>query len=174
MKYLIIINLVLLSFNTCNGQIQLEKTFADGEFVVSQNIYFDPNQNTDYLLTFDKINQSLNFYDVDYNLYKSLTNIFDGNQISCMPTYLTRNLFNSDNKLEFLAIISNKNGVNTIKLINEDGEVLKDFGSAASAYCIKISNKIKLVVNTVEISYDPANPGAKYTSHFYSVPGKFD
>ena len=174
MKHVIITALFLIGFNVCKGQINLEKTFIDGEFVVSQNGYFGPNQSTEYLITFDKKNQSLNFYDADYNLYKSLSNIFDGNQISCMPTYLTRTLFNSDNKLEFLALISNKEGVHTIKLFNEDGKVIKDFDSAASAYCIKIKNQIKLLVNKMEISYDPTNPGINYTSEIYSIPGTLD
>lgn len=34
-----------------------------------------------------------------------MTNIFEGNETSCLPTYLSRNLFNSDNKLEFLALM---------------------------------------------------------------------
>lgn len=174
MKYLLNLLLIGLSFNACHGQITLEKTFSDSEFVVSQSGYFGPNPSTEYLITFDENNQSLNFYDSDYRLYKSVTNFFDGNAISCMPTYLSRNLFNSDNKLEFIALTSNKDGVNTIKLINEDGRIIKDFGSAASAYCIKIKNKIKLLVNKVEISYDPTNPGATYTSELYSVPGSWN
>lgn len=174
MKHLLVTALFLIGLNVCKGQIILEKTFVDGEFVVSQSGYFGPNQDSEYLITFDNVNQSLNFYHDDYSLYKSLTNIFEDNVISCMPTYLSRNLFNTDNKLEFLTIISTKEGVNSIKLFNEDGEVIKDFGSAASAYCIKIKNKIKLLVNKMEISYDPANPGANYTSELYSIPGKLD
>lgn len=174
MKHVIVTAMFLIGLSVCKGQINLEKTFINGEFVVSQSGYFGPNQNTEFLITFDKTNQSLNFYDVNYNLYKSLKNIFDGNQIACTPTYLTKHLFNSDNKLEFLTLISTKEGVNTIKLFNEDGKMIKDFGQAASAYCIKIQNQIKLLVNKVEISYDPTNPGINYTSELYSIPGTFD
>lgn len=174
MKYITLITITFCILNACQAQINLEKTFADGEFVVSASGYFGTNYYPEYLLTYDKTNQSLNFYNDDLSIYKTLTNIFDENHVSIVPSYLTRKLFNTDDKLEFLASISNKDGTFTIKIINEDGDVIEDFGKGSYAYCIKINNKIKLLVNTVEVSYDPANPGAKHTSKLYSIPGRLD
>jgi hypothetical protein len=66
MKHLLTTALLLIALSSCMGQINLEKTFLDGEFMVSQGGYFRPYQNTEYLITFDKTNQSLKFYDDDY------------------------------------------------------------------------------------------------------------
>lgn len=174
MNKIIIITLILFTYCVCQGQIKLEKIFEEGELVVGANAHYDSEANSEYLITFNSEKQVLNFYNEDYSLYKSLTNIFDGNQTSCMPSYLTRDLFNLDNKLEFLAYMIAKDGTISAKIINEDGEILKDFGSASSAYCIKIKNKTKLLVNAYEVSDNPAIPGIKYTTQLFSVPGNLD
>jgi len=174
MKNIMIITLALITYSTCVCQIMLEKSFDEGELLVGANAYYDTADNPEYLITFNSEKQTLNFYNEDYSLYKSLTNIFDGNQTSCMPSYLTRKLFNSDSKLEFLAYMIATDGTISAKIINEDGEVLKDFGAASSVYCIKIKNKIKLLVNAYELSHDSGNPGIKYTSQLFSVPGNLD
>lgn len=174
MDKIIIITLTLFTYCACNGQVKLEKTFEEGELVVGANAYYDTGADSEYLVTFSSEKQALNFYNEDYSLYKSITNIFDGNQTSCMPSYLTRDLFNSDSKLEFIAYMIDKDGTISAKIINEDGEILEDFGSASSVYCIKLKNKVKLLVNAYEVSYDPANPGIKYTTQLYSVPGNLE
>lgn len=145
---ILLIAMLLFAFGACNGQIMLEKTFEEGEVIVGSNAYYNVEANSEYFITFDSKKQVLNFYNEDFSLYKSLTNIFGGDDVSCMPSYVTRHLFNSDNKLEFLAYITTKEGLVTVKIVNEDGKVLEDFGSASSAYCIKVKGEIKLLVNS--------------------------
>lgn len=174
MNKIIIITLTLFTYSACQGQIILEKTFEEGELIVGANAYYDTETKCEYIITFNSEKQVLNIYNEDYSLYKSLTNIFDSHLTACTPSYLTRGLFNADDKLEFLAYMIGKDGTIFTKIINEDGQVLKDFGSASSAYCIKIKNKTKLIINTYEVSYNPENPGMKYTSQLFSIPGDLD
>lgn len=171
MKKILLLSLTLFAYGICNGQINLEKTFQEGELIIGANAYYDTGANSEYLITFNSEKQVLNFYNEDYSLYKSITNIFDNYQTSCIPSYVTRNLFNLDNKLEFLAYMIAKDGTISTKILNEDGEIIENFGSTSSTYCIKIKNKVKLLVNKYEVSSDPENPGIKYTSQLYSVPG---
>lgn len=149
----------------------MEKTFEEGELIVSANAYYLFEDTNEYLVTFDSEKKVLNFYNDDYSIYKSISNIFEDDQTSCLPSYITRHLFNSDDKLEFLAYMTGKDGIITAKIFNEDGETIEDFGVASSAYCIKLKDKIKLLINSYEISYDPNYSGVKTTSKLYSVPG---
>lgn len=172
MKNLILFTLLSLTSSLSYSQLVLEKTFADGELVVGAHADYDIDSHTDHLITFDEKKKALNIYNGDLKLYKSLTKVLEGEDKSCTPTYLSRHLFNADDKLEFLAYLTNKKGITTIKIINENGEVLENLGTASSAYCIKLKNEIKLLVNSYEPIYNSINPEIKYTSRIYALPGK--
>jgi len=171
LKKTIFILLTITTFTNCNAQINLEKTFDEGELIVGSNAYYDTGANSEFIITFNMEKQTLNLYNQDYSLYKTLTNIFDVHYTSITPSYITRGLFNTDNKLEFLAYMIRKDGTISTRILNEDGDVIEDFGSSSSAYCIKVKNKVKLLITRYEVSYDSQNTGVKYTSEIYSVPG---
>ncbi len=146
------------------AQIVLEHTFTSATanvipFVTSNGIQY---------LSYDKNTHSVTLYNTDYSVYKSVA-------IDYMPDHLpsfacmSDKLFNTDSKIEFIAIVGDGFTNNSMKLYSEEGSVIKNFGNKYYAHTISAYGVTKLRVYnfTYDANYNPIS----YTDEIYSVPG---
>ncbi|MDR0304433.1 MAG: hypothetical protein LBH98_06680 [Chitinispirillales bacterium] len=150
-------------FGAADAQINLLHTF---ENVKNFNYYV----NTDFkgYVIDNKI------YNEDFSLRKSIDiPSLDGYKFSISE--VSEKIFNLDNKLEFLVYFSNNELPNktTLRLYNEDGNMLKDFGAAE----INISGKLHLMSNgNYVLIVNKGNYIVDYELfsqyEIYSLPGK--
>jgi len=109
------------------GQITLEHTFPSTE---QAGIY--SNETELYYYTQIDNNPSIKIYNSDFVLLKTVNTTIPAGY-SRMNLYrdndfdVSKHIFNADNKLEFLVYFSGNSPVSKVRIINEDGEIIKDF-----------------------------------------------
>ena len=150
---------MFLCSGTGNAQINLQHTF-DGGYVSFAGGYVYNNDAGCYYTSSSITNGQVKLYNADFSLYKTI-NVPNAQVVNCV----TRNLFNSDRKIEFYVYTYNTNtGIFHSYLYNEDGTVIKDFGDGSSGGgVIKVNGQFKLFVNRLLNS--------TYTTDIYSLPG---
>jgi hypothetical protein len=114
MKYFIVLLLVLVAASS-RAQITLEHTY---NFSLIEYALVDSNE----IMYFKLHSDTIDIYNANHSLYKSIIpNLGKGINIARIH-YLSRHLFNSDNKLE---MVIGTTPLNTACIIiNEDGQVL--------------------------------------------------
>lgn len=170
MKKVLLIFSFVINIITVNAQIALEHTFSNESSAV---MVFSTNSAT-YFYVLNSTNNQLKIFNSDYSVYKTLTlTPQTGYKLSNVYQFSTK-LFNTDDKIEFIVSsyqISNSS-VSSLKLYNENGETLKDFGNRASAMAFTTtSNQTKLVVwgYTIDNTTNPAT--INYVTDIYTLPG---
>lgn len=160
----------MINIITLNAQITLEHTFSNENSAV---MVFNTNSAT-YFYVLNSTNNQLKIFNSDYSVYKTVTlNVQTGYKLSNVYQFSTK-LFNTDDKIEFFVSsyqISNSS-VSSLKLYNENGEILKDFGNRASAMVFTTtSNQTKLDVwgYTIDNTTNPAT--LNYITDIYILPG---
>ena len=169
---------MLFFAQTMNAQITLEHTFD--EEVYFAGTYVDGN--AELFVYDDWENNQLKLYNTDYSLYKSINIILPAGYDGYSIYYITKELFNDDNKIEFIVqfvfgeMVEDSDGNhhyiyrNKIILYNEDGVILKDFGEEVSETyvdVIKVNEQFKLMVRRYD--YGESEYSA---TEIYSLPGK--
>jgi hypothetical protein len=123
------------------GQIILEKTFTE----YSPIKVFNKN-TTVYYYTLNK--DTLKVLNQDYSIYKKISvNKFPEFQ-PIRVDFLGFDIFNTDNLLEYLCLYGSSTK-SILKLLNEKGEVLKDFGDVYDYSTYKTSDG-KIKFKTIE------------------------
>lgn len=164
MKKLLFSTAILL-INFTFGQIVLDHSFPEEQAIVYKN------ENQTFYITTKYDSNIIKIYNADYSLYKTITlEIPTGyyNYSFSFPDadnfpFISKNIFNTDDKLELL-IAFKDSGHSKLRLINEDGLVIKNFDNKYYDYSMelftdKTVNKNKLVlINTTN------------TSEIYSLP----
>jgi len=162
----ILIAISLLFFSqTANAQINLEHTF-DGSVQYSADL---PRCN--YYIQLSGFQVKL-YSDENYSLYKSVT-VTPPTNYTILGVYNPcQNVFTTDNKVTFFVICYNNSasGTNqfcTMRLYNEDGTIVRDFGYSSSflfPYIHRTSNnKYRLYVNRTTSTSNK--------TEIYSLPG---
>jgi len=162
----------LLSTQLLHAQINLEHTF-DG-YVSPNYEYVNPIINY-YVesMNFSTSNQ-IKIYKEDYTLYKSVS-ITPPTSYAPSQTYsFSKNIFTTDDKITFLVMFvkdgSTDNTRSILRLYNEDGAMIKDFGNAyifSPSIHLTSSNKYRLLV----LKYLFGGSTFTYKTEIYSVPG---
>jgi hypothetical protein len=146
-------SLAILVANFAFGQITLEHSFP-----AEENVTVYRNENQTFYCSTKYESNVINIYKADYSLYKTINlQSPDGFGTVSFPDadnfqYISKNIFNIDDKLELL--IAFRNGAQSkLQIINEDGEILKNFDNVYYDYDIelftdKTVNKNKLVLLT--------------------------
>lgn len=163
----------LLFSQKVNAQITLEHTF-DGNVDYSTSSYFYPG--IDYYTYFNSETNQVRIYNKDYSLYKSITITPPANYHISSVYILSKNVFTNDNKITFFAYFtqdnaSMNNSLNNLKLYDENGVVIKDFGYLYSFHPSVhiVSNKYRLSV--VRYIYTNSNNSITHETDIYSLPG---
>lgn len=174
MNRLIFNLLVFIIILTCPkksiAQITLEHTFNSN---VSFGGEFFDNGDENYYILINPDDNQIKLYNMDYSLYKTITIIPpSGYKINGL-SFLTKTLFNPDDKLEFLVMFynatSNSNISTTNKLYNEDEILIKDFGYyfLTTTNILKINNQYCLSL----LCYTNNTLPFTYKTEIYSLPG---
>lgn len=176
---------VLLASSISFSQITLENTFPDNQYISA----YSNDTDMFYIGSIYETN-TIYLYNSDFSLRKTINaplpngyninNHFTYNTTEREAIFVTKNIFNNDDKYEFIIDASKyddtKNRSHYILLIiNEDGELLKNFnddGSSSYDYEINIFNdpitkQNKLVVN--KSKYIDGNT-TKEWSEVYKLP----
>ena len=148
-KIIIILGFISFIFGT-NAQITLEHTFNFSPLYTLIN-WFDTNSKG--LMWFespsDTISNQLNIYNEDYSLYKIVT-IPRPKGYNCIGiVYMSEQLFNTNSLIEFI-VVYDYNGISGTKIVltDENGTVIKDFGTYQNAYpyLLQSTGKAKLII----------------------------
>lgn len=135
-KTLLTVAIIATSF--AFGQITLEHSFPQGEIVQSYT-----NESESIYVSMNRNNNTLKIYNADYSLRKTVTipvpanysNIWlGGNYYDGSPYSISKHIFNTDDKYEFMVEAtdsSNQLAGKKLLLINEDGQLIKDFNPNA-------------------------------------------
>jgi len=148
---------------SAKAQINLEHTF-NNEHVFYENRF-------DVELFHCTNNNQIKLYNTDYSLYKTVNITPPIGYTFSGGFNFSKKLFNDDNKIEFTAnFFKNEGGIiyYNIRLYNEDGTMLKDFGEhpyTIIASVIKINEQYKLSI------YKYATPSVNAITEIYSLPG---
>lgn len=136
------------------------------------------DQDIDMYTVTDAANNRMTLYNKDYFLYKTVSFTPPAGYIISHPDYITRDLFNADDKIEFIVILElsptpeHLNTLSICRIYNEDGTVIKDLGTAYSfnstVHKISADNSWRLAVN--KMSYSQSS-GTKSITEIYSLPG---
>ena len=164
-----IVSLLFFS-QTANAQINLMHTF-DGS--ISWN-WYSPTIN--YYTGVNITTKQVNLYNEDYSLYKSVTVTPPAGYDIANTSNFSKNIVTTDGKITFFVFFTNfstdANSTYAIKLYDENGTVVKDFGYSAS-YSINIhsvsNNKYRL--SFLRLSYNPYPTNPIYKTEIYSLPG---
>ncbi|RYD57024.1 MAG: T9SS type A sorting domain-containing protein [Sphingobacteriales bacterium] len=105
----------------------------------------------------------ISVYNVDHSLYKEINTGLPGPFSRPFYTiYLSKNLFNADNKVE--ALVTVNNGTTTKSyIVDEDGKTLQTFEDASSCQVKNVNGKAMLLVVKQ----------TKGTTDVYSLPGTY-
>lgn len=162
----------MLLFQNANAQINLEHTF-DGN-VGHNGAFFTPT--IDYYTYFNTETKQVRLYKEDYFLYKSI-NIVPPVGYSILGVYLySKDIATTDGKITFFiqfnnpdVISTNPNSYSSLRLYNEDGVIVKDFGYAyiSSQSFHRISNNAYRLSIMRYIMPTPVT----YETDIYSLPG---
>lgn len=152
-----------------NAQITLEHTFEgdDARFW---------NWSTEPILNYFVIrgDGQIKLYAENYSLYKTITVVpQSGYTPDRWPFYFSQNIFTTDGKIVFLNYFNNDevdvNGRRKLMAVDENGVVIKDFGSA---YDFDIIQVFPTSDNKYRISISKVNSNWEFTAtEIYSLPG---
>jgi hypothetical protein len=175
MLFTVAIMCLLLFSQTTNAQITLVHTFNGS---VTNNYVQINNPDIDYYVeAYPTTTNQVKIYNKsNFSLYKSV-NITPPSNYGIHQTYLfSKNILTTDNKLAFFVMLSNTGNPDynlrySLRLYNEDGVLIKDFGYSGTS----INPTIHIVNNSYRLLfyrliYEPF-PTSKYETEIYSLPG---
>jgi hypothetical protein len=109
----------------------------------------------------DNVNKQLRLYNMDSTLYKTIdVPQYTGYTVTVYPLWVSDNLFNSDNLIEYTILYNGT--VDKLEVINENGVVLNSVpGSAFSLIGMNNVGNYKLIVRSTDLN----------NVSVYSLPG---
>ncbi|MFI5263263.1 MAG: T9SS type A sorting domain-containing protein [Candidatus Kapaibacterium sp.] len=164
MKYFIVFFFIVIA-TTSRGQITLEHTYP---FQLIQFVLVDSDEVKYFRITSDT---SVDVFNADHSLYKTIRipKPSSGDGLYKVQ-YLSRHLFNTDDKLELLC---QSNARNT-RVVNEDGQILFERDTCVPNYPLETGSGAvsESIVNTAlgtKMFLTDLNAG---TTLVFSLPGK--
>jgi hypothetical protein len=151
-SYLLILGFLLAGFNM-KGQVTLEKAYSG----YTQYAFLEG----DYYFSLDYANHKCSVYNLEHNLIKTINIQVDAGWYLYDVIYLSKNVFNDDDKLEFVVVFNkyvsdDENSghfVYLTKVVNEDGNVLTSIDGGGYTYVYENKNgKIKMLVYVYDFS----------------------
>jgi hypothetical protein len=186
MKKILLISTLILSSLLVNAQVTLEKTYseisANGvSFSCLMNLVNEALYSTSKVVkyfAFDSRDNTVKIYNLDHSLSNSGTiKIPTGYTCNYLATAISTKLFNSDDKVEFIATFSKTtNNITTYsqQIITEDGVVIKDLGNIQySQVYVGSDNKYKLLCTHPYLIYTnyPTEYHYEFINDIYTIGG---
>lgn len=181
-RFRIFLLLLIIPFSL-NAQILLEKTYSSGATTsnfslnwVYENIFSNTGKTAKYL-TVDNRDFSYKFYNIDHTLYKTKIITPPTGYSLYYQTLFSTKTFNTDEKVEFVVTYSKLSGGITtysMRIINEDGGLLKDLGNYVTIQPLSGSdgkNRIICTKATVVYTNYPTEYHFEYVYDIYSISG---
>lgn len=169
MKSFLSIILFFILLNSCQSQLDIVKQFDKNEYLCS----YSHLEGVNLYATFNTSNNEIKFYDNNHSFVKSMT-YSAGEYLNRVFIYgLSKDVFNSNNKMEFLIQSFNGKGETKMELIDEDNIVIQSFVGNASMRAI--GNKYYIVESEVEsdVNQELREARTAQTDKLYEVKGKF-
>lgn len=156
--------------NMSFGQATLEHSYTTNGWDFDDNYNSFKTQNGFNYFTFNKTTNILQLFDSNHTLFKTVNiPVPSGYTLSQISTF-SDVLFNTDNLIEFMvSCISSTSTINrSLKLVNENGTIIQDFGNRFSAFITKNGTQFKLITY-----YNGGTqiPNVDYIFDVYSLPG---
>ena len=182
MKRTILISGLLCFIFCLNAQITLEHTFKTKGTSISTTTgailssYSSYSSGDVQLYHFDKGNNKLTLYKSDFSVYKSVDISIPSGLENPTLHLISDKLFNDDDAIEFIISVYKfevKDGatimIPSLRLFNENGMLLKDFGNRYYPQIFQSNGKLKILIYT---SF--ADENGDYFTDIYSLPGNLD
>lgn len=128
----LLFSVAILATSFAFGQITLEKIYN------SENLQVCTNQTETFYYSAGFGITTIKIYKSDYSVYKQFTPTIPADYTMFIDQYtddfvLSKNVFNTDNKLEILVTFEKYNSTTSqreyiIRIYNEDGTIIKEFG----------------------------------------------
>ncbi len=158
---LVIFACVILSLNM-NAQVELLHSF-------DQSVGYVNIGNEIGFYSYDYTSDELTIFNPDYTEYKSvILNISEGYEVYAI-LHMSDKLFKLDEAIEFVLVIWDGIDDYSMKLYNENQEVLFDFGNRYYSWIIWSNGKYCLQVR--EVTHDETMQTYYYRDDMYSLPG---
>lgn len=165
----LIVVLIISTIYNCQSQISLVKAFDSNEYICSYSHF----EGVNLYATFNSSTNEIKIYNQDHILEKSLTYRTNENLNTVLIYGLSKDVFNRDDKIEFLIQSINGLGESKMQLINDQNLVVQDFSNAVLIRTI--GNKNYLIETAYEsiTDSDLKQVRASRTDKLYSIDGKF-
>lgn len=168
MKNIFTISLLLLVSHLCHSQLNVVKEYDANEYICSYNSF----EGVDLYATYNSGNNKITIYDTDHNLVHNM--VYQSTEhLSNIYIYgLSRDVFNTDNKIELLIQSINSKGEMIFELINEENERIQSFKSAMIR---TIGSKNYIVESTVDTRKDLDSDQISFhkSDKLFLIEGKF-
>jgi len=158
-KLLLSLAIAVVSFSF--GQITLEHSFSKDEYITTYS------KDETIFVSFIRFDNKLQIYNSDYSLRKTVNITLPANYnqiwVGDVNSYhISKHIFNTDDKYEFLVTLSSQTDgyYDKLILINEDGQLIKDFNPNSQTLGYRgyseifhdvDSNKNKIVIDNMMI-----------------------
>lgn len=144
------------------GQLSFEHKYENGIGTIAhvENVEGEGHK----YVYINKTSNSFDVYNLDHSLFKSVQLTHPGNPMGFNRYYLSKTLFNSDNKIEFLIAFSNS-GTYSAYLMNEDGVTLQTFNNSTGGEVTRVGGSYKLLTSEY-------NAGTIHTN-VWNLPGQY-
>ena len=171
---MIVINILLLS-PIIRAQITLEHTFPSTSSYTNYDNGLILVSYLNYYTNYSTETNQVRIYNEDYSLYKSITITPPANCSFGGASMFSKAIVTTDDKISFFVTFTNPNETDlnlrsNLRLYNEDGVMLKDFG-----YSYLFSPTIHLISSgKYRLSLlrgKSVNPSISYDTEIYSLPG---
>lgn len=160
MKHFAFLAIICSWFNT-SAQVTLENSYTG-----NHRMYLDKIEDDGYkYVGINDATKKVLIYNIDHSLWKTIdANIpVNATIIYTLPFYVSKKLFNSDNKIELL--VTYNDGTNYIaKIVNEDGIVLNTFTDIFAHNIKNTDNGWKLLLHHILVPQQ---------TDVYSLPGEY-
>lgn len=166
-KQLLCIGIALLQMASCQSQDELLRSFELGEFICNAHQFVD----NEYLTTFNTETNEIKILDKQLNIMKRLTYRPGHHFNSFLISYISKSVFDTDDKLEFLIQSVDNTGKSTFQIINEENEVLMDQEDRYT-FLMNVGKQTYIVVRETEMYTDVFPAKIKNTDKIYKVNGE--
>jgi len=152
---------------SCQAQDELFLSLDQGEYFCYGHQFVD----NEYQVTFNSLTNEIKIYDEQFSVIKKLT--YQPNSVFNLVviSYLSKGVFNVDDKFEFLIQTVDAKGQTQFQIINGDNEVIMN-NEARHTYIMNVGTQAYIVVRDTDMQTDKIPVRVTNTDKLYKVNGR--